>query len=156
MEDMNLLRKISFFRELSREELIRLNVVTETAAFNEDAQIMKEGEPCDAIYVIKTGSAKVMKGGVHIETLQAGEPIGEISFFDKGSRSATLLAGKDTALIKIASRTFEVLMQQDRDLAAKIYHAVILVLCRRLRDSSAAMQIVPDFVKNAYRGYDDI
>ncbi len=156
MENMDLLRKISFLKDLTTGELIKINIITENVLFAEGEEIMQEGAPCDAIYIVKSGSVRIMKGGAHLETVAAGEPLGEIAFIDKGSRSATLVAGADTELIRLASDKFQQVLAHDKELANKIYLSIIRTLCRRLRDASQALKIIPDYVMESYKNFENI
>ena len=117
---------------------------------------MQEGAPCDAIYIVKSGSVRIMKGGTHLETVEAGEPLGEIAFIDKGPRSATIIAATDTALIRLASDKFEQVLAHDKELANKIYRSIIMTLCKRLRDATQALKIVPDYVMDSYKNFENI
>ena len=156
MENMDLLRNISFLKDLSTGELIKINILTENVSFSEGDEIMQEGSPCDALYIVKTGSVKVMKAGAHLETVEANEPLGEIAFIDKGPRSATVVAGPGTSLIRLPADKFELLLSHDRELANKIYRAVIMILCRRLREATEALKIIPDYIMDSYRNFDNI
>ena len=156
MENMELLRNISFLKDLSTGELIKINILTEDVSFREGEEIMREGAACDGLYVVKSGSVKVMKGGSHLETVETGEPLGEIAFIDKRPRSATVVAGRDAALIKLPSDTFEKLLAHDKELASKIYRQIIMSLCKRLREANEALKLIPDYVAVSYRNFDNI
>jgi CRP-like cAMP-binding protein len=156
MENMELLRNISFLNDLSTGELIKVNILTENVSFSAGQEIMQEGEPCEAIYIIKSGSVRIMKGGAHLETVGAGEPLGEIAFIDRGPRSATIVAATDTALIRLASDKFEQVLAHDKELANKIYRSIIMTLCRRLRDATQALKIIPDYVMESYKNFENI
>ena len=156
MENMDLLRSISFLKDLSTGELIKINIITDTVSFMQGEEIMKEGAACDAIYIVKSGSVRVMKGGTHLESVDAGEPLGEIAFIDKGPRSATIVAATETELIRLAADKFEQVLAHDKDLAVKIYRAIIITLCKRLRDATQALKIVPDYVMESYKNFENI
>jgi CRP-like cAMP-binding protein len=140
MEDIGLLKKIFFLKDLSSQELRRINMLVERSVFKKGEEIMREGAECDALYIIKRGSVDVSKAGIHVESLGREEPIGEISFIDKGSRSATLVAAEDCELIKIPAESFEKLMSREKELANKIYKSITITLCRRLREANEALK----------------
>lgn len=144
MEDIALLKRISFFNDLSSTELMEINKVTERAVYRQGEVVVKEGTACDAFYIIKEGTVKVVKDGRDIVTIENGEPIGELSFIDKGLRSATVIALENTVLIKISSDKFTELMEKDKDLSSKFYRAIALVLCSRLRDTNNVLALIRD------------
>lgn len=156
MENMDLLRNISFLKDLTTGELIKVNILTEDVSFSEGDEIIQEGTPCDALYIVKAGSVRIIKGGSHIGTIEAGEPLGEMAFIDRAPRSASVVAGKDAELIKLPAEPFEQLLTLDKTLAGKIYKAIITVLCRRLREATEALKIIPDYVMDPHRNYDNI
>jgi CRP-like cAMP-binding protein len=148
MEDTSLLKEIFFFKDLSLHELIMINTIAERLTFSAGEVIIKEGTACDAVYIIKEGSAKLMIAGSHLNTIGSKEPIGEISFIDKGTRSATITALEDTVLIKIPFDSFEKLMSSEKALANKIYKSIAVTLCRRLREANEVLKLIPEYVKN--------
>jgi CRP-like cAMP-binding protein len=150
MEDMALLKQTIFFKDLSRGELIKVNLLAERAAFKAGEEIVKEGTPCDALYIIKEGLVTVLKNGAHLDTLSIGEPIGEVSFIDKGLRSATLVASEDTVLMKLSADAFEKVMSRDKDLANKVYKSITVSLCDRLRKANEALKIIPDIAREPF------
>lgn len=142
MEDSALLKKIEFFRDLSSVELVMINTLTERAVFRAGEEIVKEGTPCDAFYLIKEGAVKVTKEGTHLVTIGKEEPVGEISFIDKGVRSATVTALEDTVLIKIPADAFDKLATREKDLGRKIYKSIAASLCKRLRESNETLKLI--------------
>ena len=156
MEYAELLKKISFMKDLSTGELIKISSITEDIVCAEGDVICREGTHCEDLYIIRSGAVKIVKGGSHIETVSAGEPLGEMAFIDKGVRSATVLAGKDATLIKLPSQAFDQLLSRDIELANKIYRAIIKVLCKRLRDATETLKIIPEYVMDPIRNYDNI
>ncbi len=153
---MDLLKTISFLKDLSTGELIKFNILTESVACREGEEIIAEGSPCDALYIVRTGSVRVMKGGAHVGTVEAGEALGEIAFIDKGPRSASIVAGRDTTLIRLPADQFDLLLARDRELAVKVYRGIIVALSKRLREANEALKIVPDYVLDSFRNYDTI
>lgn len=150
MDDTDFLKKISFFKDLTTGDLLKIRLLAENTACQAEDQIMEEGTACDAIYIIKDGSAKVLISGSHVETVGAGDVIGEVAFIDKGLRTATLVANENMSLLRIPSDAFEQVMSRDKDLAVKVYKAIIVVLCKRLRDANEALKIIPDYIKESY------
>lgn len=141
MEDLALLRRIEFFKGLGTNELMQLNKITERDAVKAGEIVVKEGTPCEAFYVIKSGRVKVEKDGTKITELGGGDPIGEISFIDKGMRSATVTAIDDTVLIKIPSDPFEKFLLKENEISSKVYKAIATILCRRLRETNEFLKL---------------
>ncbi|GAB4483603.1 MAG: hypothetical protein OHK006_05160 [Thermodesulfovibrionales bacterium] len=147
MEEMDLLKKIFFLNGLTTGELIKINILAQKADFREGETIFREGDPGDALYIIKEGTVRIEKGSCHIDTLGPGEPIGEMAFIDKGPRSATLVAHSDVSLIRIPADQLEQVFEIDKNLAFKIHTAIIKNLAKRLREANEALKVVPDYLK---------
>jgi CRP-like cAMP-binding protein len=120
MEDIRLLKKLEFFKDLKTMELQQINKILQRSTFRAGEVIVKEGTACDAFYIVKDGSVKITKKGNELATFGSKEPIGEISFIDKGLRSATVTALTDVVLINIPSDSFSALMEQDKNLSNNI------------------------------------
>lgn len=60
--------------------------------FAKDSIIIAEGDPAHDIYLLVQGKATVTVNKVLVGTIEAGEVFGEISFFTKSTRTATVTA----------------------------------------------------------------
>ncbi len=139
MEDIVILKKLDFLSGLSTLELTKINAITHRAAFKPGDTIVREGTVGDSMYLIKKGSATVARGGKTLAKLGPGDPIGEIAFIDKGPRSASVEADEDSVLIEIPGEDFERLLEQYKDIAIKVYRAITMTLCRRLRNTNEGL-----------------
>ena len=67
--------------------------------------LFREGDPPDAMYVVKTGKLAVVKVKANAEIVLAeigpGAMVGEMAFFDQQPRSASIKAMKDTEVIPL-------------------------------------------------------
>jgi CRP/FNR family cyclic AMP-dependent transcriptional regulator len=136
MEETEVLKRVHFFKDLTSWEILQINKISERKIYKAGEIIVKEGTVCDAFHIIKNGFVKIEKNGREIATLGNEEPIGEISFMDKGLRSATVTALQDTAVITLPSDAFESLMTKEKDIAIKVYKAIASTLCQRLRETN--------------------
>ena len=97
------LESCKLFRSLSPDELASLQSVTREAGFAAGAEIFKEGDAGDALYVIKSGrvqiSAVIGDGERQVlSRLPPGEVFGEMAVIDNQPRSATAMAEVETTL----------------------------------------------------------
>jgi CRP-like cAMP-binding protein len=77
----SLLAQIPLFEGLNAETLTLLAGCASNVSFEAGAPIMRRGDPADAFYVMRHGSAVLetyipARGAVTIETLEAGEVLG--------------------------------------------------------------------------------
>jgi CRP-like cAMP-binding protein len=140
MEDIVILKRLDFFSGLSTMELAKINSVTHRATYSPGEVIVEEGTRGGSMYLVKKGSVTVSRAGSVLASLGEGDPIGEIAFIDKGTRSATVKADEDTILIEIPGEAFEGVLEKNKDIAFKVYRAITAVLCRRLREANALLK----------------
>jgi CRP-like cAMP-binding protein len=139
MEDIAILKKLVFFRNLNTLELAKINTIAHRASFAGGEVIVEEGTKGGSMYLIKQGSVTVSKAGNVLAKLGEGDPIGEIAFIDKGIRSATVTANESTILIEIPGDAFDKLLESNRDIAYKVFKSVTAVLCQRIRDANEGL-----------------
>jgi CRP-like cAMP-binding protein len=100
-------------------------------------EIVKQGDPGDAMYLVLEGEVRVrlvIAGKESIlAVLSAGEFFGEISLFDHGARSADVVANEDSTLLKISAGDFQRLANEAPDLATPFLLAMGKTLTQRIR-----------------------
>src|SRR5262249_49522849 len=79
------------------------------------AVIVREGEPADALYVIASGRARVVKRGdngddVPLNVLRAGDVFGEMGLLEHTTRTATVRASSDVEVWRLDRHVFEELL----------------------------------------------
>jgi CRP-like cAMP-binding protein len=104
----------------------------------EDGQdIVREGEAGDCMYVIQEGSVEVVRregnSEVQLAVLSAGDFFGEMSIFDRESRSATVRALGEARLLTIDKKTFLRRIADDASLAFRI----VQKMSTRIRELNA-------------------
>jgi two-component system cell cycle sensor histidine kinase/response regulator CckA len=132
----NLLNHHTILSSLSEKEknwLICENVSHEFE-YPEGFEIIKEGELSDSIYLIGSGSVRVVlktdEGSeITLSTLKKGEFFGEISAIQQKPRSANVIAKEDSVFLEIKGKYFLKILEEHSDIASK----VLLILSERLR-----------------------
>jgi CRP-like cAMP-binding protein len=67
MEGMEALKASALFGQLSEAELKALFLAAERRPFEDGEQLLKKGEPLDALWVITSGRVELAKGGPRVE-----------------------------------------------------------------------------------------
>lgn len=131
------LRRVKIFADMTDEQLGRFVVFMQVERVKQFAQIVKQGDIGDAMYLVLEGELRVrmMIDGKEtiLVTLGPGEFFGEISLFDHGPRSADVLANKDSLLLKISAEAFQRLCSEAPALAAPFLLAMAKTLTARIR-----------------------
>lgn len=98
--------------------------------------IVSKGEESRHLYIILEGSLAVMAGednSVRLASLGSGEVVGEMSFLDGSTPSATVLAETDSVVFSILKNRMEDKIRSDEGFGLRLYKALALFLTARLR-----------------------
>lgn len=93
------------FRDLTQQELVALGGKFEEVSIAAGVRFIIEGDDDPQLYVLAAGTIEVFRdgpGGTKIpiaELREAGEPIGEIGYFQGGIRSASVAASSSVELL---------------------------------------------------------
>lgn len=131
------LRRIKTFAAMDDAQLERFITYMQVAKARQFAEIVKQGEPGDAMYLVLEGEVRVRMviGGKEtiLAVLGPGEFFGEIALFDHGPRSADVVANQDSALLKITAADFQRLASEAPELAAPFLLSMGKTLTQRIR-----------------------
>lgn len=132
-----LLRHVKIFAGLDDEQLARFIGIMQVKNISQGAQLAKQGEQGDAMYVLVEGELQLRAHAEGRETpmgtIHAGEFFGEIALFEQGPRSADVIAMLDSTVLKISAAEFEKFVFETPDLAAPFLFAVTKTLTSRVR-----------------------
>jgi ATP-binding cassette subfamily B protein len=91
------------------------------ASYPFGAVIVREGDPADALYVLVSGRARVVKRGdtgeeVPLNVIRAGDAFGEMALLEQTNRMATVRASSDVDALRLDRSAFESLLAAAPDL----------------------------------------
>ena len=114
--------------------------VLERQSFSTGEVIFKKGENPRAAYLIQAGSVKIVVGegegekATMVETLAAGDLLGEMALVDAQPRSATAQAKQQTTVIVITAIEFAKRMEK----SDPFMRSMVQALTKRLRNMNEA------------------
>jgi len=130
VEKVLFLKSVDLFRQIPGEDLVSVAQIAEEITFEIGEDLMIEGDPGDAMYLIVFGRVDVISQGERITSLGERECVGEMTILDSEPRSATVTCVEPVAALKIEREDFYALMNEVSDIAL----GMIKVLTRRLRE----------------------
>ena len=149
------LRRVKILADLSDAQLERFVSFMEIEEARQWAEIVKQGDHGDAMYLVLEGELRVrmMISGKEsiLVTLGPGEFFGEISLFDHGPRSADVVANLPSTLLKISARNFDRLRADAPELAALFLFAIARTLTARIRADNKRYRDSVNFARAAGR-----
>ena len=147
------LRRVKILADLKDAQLERFAQFMEVLPVRQWTEVVKQGEPGDAMYLVLEGELRVrlmINGKETILTaLGAGEFFGEMALFDQGPRSADVVANKDSLLLKISSDSFDKLFNLAPELAAPFLLSTSKTLAARIRADNKRFKDSINFARTA-------
>lgn len=150
-DEIEFLKGIWIFRELSREQLEKVASILRPLSYAAGDIILREGEVGESIFLMREGVVEVskfliMKGPGRtfedkdktVTRLEAGKDtfFGEIGLLAKKVRTASVRAATDCKMYEIYGEDFDKLAQEDTALGYKVLKAISKILCDRLSVAS--------------------
>lgn len=94
--------------------------------------LLKEGNVSQYVYFVASGVADVFKKGENLNTVSAGDVLGEMSLVGGSKCSATVIAKTDMSLFRFSKDTFDVLLNRFPRLSNSI---ILEALSRKLQQN---------------------
>ncbi len=133
MDAQTLLSKCFLFRNLPAADLAPVAAIAQERHVAAGEMIFFAQDEGDEMFLIRLGSVSVQKDGNELAKLATGSHFGEIALIDRQPRSATVKAREHTELLVLGRAQFDEVLEAHPSLAADIYRAFGVYLCRRLR-----------------------
>ena len=134
------LRRLDLFAGLSEDDLEALAAEAEPLTVAAGADLIEEGAPADAAYIVVDGEFEVIKRSdlqdIVIAVRESGEVFGEMALLDDAPRIATVRAVRESHVLKIRGEAFEAMLAHSPTAAFSILKTVTL----RLRQNEALLR----------------
>lgn len=120
---------IPLFSGLSKRHLRRLAAEADVVRYGPGRPIVDEGRPGEAMYVMLSGTAKVIRGPRTVATLIPGDFFGELSALDAGPRTASIVPETHVEVLRLFRHTLLDLLRAEPSLVFRMLEG----LARRMR-----------------------
>jgi CRP-like cAMP-binding protein len=128
--EVEALRKVPFFEELTSEDLDRIARIGERRSFAEGQSIVSKDEVGGGLFVILSGTATVSAGGA-MHVLRPGDFFGEMALLAGRPRSATVTAMEPVEAMSIETMYFRPFLIKNPSVAVTLLEGV----AARLREA---------------------
>jgi len=108
---LSALAKNFVFSDLDRKALMPLVDAFEACSFQKGDVIIKQGDPGDYFYVIKSGKVAFQVNGNDVGSAGKGASFGELSLLYTCPRAATVVAGEPSHLFRVDQNSFRYILQ---------------------------------------------
>ena len=140
-DTIEFLKNVPLFAGFATDDLIALSHLVRARRYTRRTVLMYEGDPSDALYIIKKGSVAVTRLSSDgketiLSILKEGDVLGEMGVLDEAPRSATAILLRHGQVLVLPRDDFLALLAKRPDLN----RAVISALVARLRATNKATQ----------------
>ena len=141
--------QFDFFKELSEEALKELQNCIEEQSYKPNELIFEIGEESDEIYFIRKGMVKIvlpLAQGMshHLITFPTGGFFGDMSFLDKGTRSANAVATEDVELYVLSREKFSQIVKLHPEIGGQFFEKLARTIADRLRQSNIEVKVLQE------------
>lgn len=105
------LAHVHLLQTLPPEEIAPLVRAAQLVVLAPGEELFREGDAGSSLYIIDAGQLEVLRGGVQVALLDAGDTVGEMAVVTGAPRTATIRALADTRLFRIPKHAFDDLVQ---------------------------------------------
>jgi CRP/FNR family cyclic AMP-dependent transcriptional regulator len=134
------LARTPLFAKLTAAECSVLAQVLETKALAAGADLFKQDDFGDAMYVVKSGVLEILKsdvlGPLRVAQVRPGSLVGEMALVEDKPRSANVRAAEDSRLLVLSRGTYAELKKSHPQLVTKFQDELLLLMSARLRQTT--------------------
>lgn len=143
------LEEFDFFSGFSEDVMGHLKDSMSERTFPAAATIFRQGDKSDEIYFIRKGTVKIvlpLHSGIihHLATLSRRDFFGEMSFLDKGSRSADAVAVTEVMLFTLSRSKFDQLTEDHPEISGIFFERLAQALSGHLRLTDLELMAIQD------------
>ncbi|GJL96390.1 MAG: cyclic nucleotide-binding protein [Hyphobacterium sp.] len=125
---------LDFFDSVGKAALKAVEHEVEWFCLPAGQMLFAEGEPSDALYLLRSGALAAFRDGAMgrpnlLGYIRAGEPVGEMSMLEERPHSASVYAMRDSEVVRLPTASFERLADKHPSLMRELSKMML----RRLR-----------------------
>jgi CRP/FNR family cyclic AMP-dependent transcriptional regulator len=121
---LELIKNVPLFAGCSKRELADVAAIADELALPEGRTLTKEGATGHEFLVLVDGAAEVRRNGRKVNTLGAGDFLGEIALVTGAPRTATVKTTEPTRMLVITARDFRTLLRNTPSMQFKVLEAI--------------------------------
>lgn len=143
------LKDIDLFRGFEEKILSHIVACTDERSVSQGERVFSSGDWGDEILFVRRGSIRILlplTGGKHhhLATINPGDFFGEISFLDRGVRSADAEAKVATDLFVVSRSRLESQISLDPAFGVQFFARLALAMAQRVRQTDTELQALEE------------
>jgi len=126
MDTIKILKKVPLFYDFDKEDMEKLIPLFEEEIFPSEAFIITEGAVGDSMYILVSGSVRILKKvndseEMVINNLYGETYFGELALIDNLPRSASVVTNESTKIFRLKKRVLDNLLENNLRIAKTFY-----------------------------------
>src|SRR5689334_13619922 len=121
---IEMLKNIPVFRELSRKEILEVDLLLHERTYEKDEPIFEEGDAGHGIFVIVSGRVRANSSHKLLEAVHhefgPGDLLGELALFDEAPRAGSAVALERTRTVALFQAELASLLVKNQAIGVKI------------------------------------
>jgi len=143
------LSQIELLRDIDEAAINNIRTCVKEITVPAGGKIFGSGDEGDEVFLIRRGVVRILlplPGGKrhHLATFGQGDFFGEMSFLDKGKRSAEAVARTNCDLYVISREEFNTHVYQDAVIGVRVFARVARAISLRLRQTDTELRAIED------------
>ena len=143
------IKEFDLFRQFDDATLSNLAACMTTRSVAQGEKVFSQGDGGDEIFFVRRGSVRIMlplEGGKrhHLATIGRGDFFGELSFLDRGVRSADVEAKVPTDLYLLSRARFNEQSRANAAFGAQVFSRMAFAIAERLRQADAELRVLEE------------
>lgn len=148
------LQASEFFQALSRENLEKLVDKFEFISIDSGEVLINKGDVGDCLYLVVSGRLRAFSENAVLGEMGRGDLIGELAILTHAARAASVRAIRDSVLLKLSQKEFEIFVQENPQQILPIVRSTILRIMsdkKSIRNSITTIAVAPAGNNASYR-----
>jgi CRP/FNR family cyclic AMP-dependent transcriptional regulator len=128
-----MLEQVALFSGLKADEIAKLEAIARRRTFAKETVVISEGETSDSLYVLVSGKAVALRNDpsgrqLVVNRFGPNDYFGEMSFFDRSARCATVMTKERSEALIIARNDFLHFIQRHPEILWNVTNALLAKL----------------------------
>ncbi len=135
MDQKELLKNFYLFTDVTSNDLQALEAIAERKSYIAGDFVINEGEVADALFIVEMGTVDIVTKGKErvFATIGSGHGFGELAFFERGTRPASVTARERSYLLRIPYERLSKLLSERPGLALIVYRNACSFVAKHFR-----------------------
>ena len=148
------IQAVRLFSELEDDDHKMLAMIAEKKSYNSGAILLREGDEGNAMYIITSGTVRILKRSPHskddeeVAELGRGTYVGLNALIERSERGATIQAVEPTSTLRIGFEDLRRTLNADDGFAIRFWRSAAIGLSRQLRSANRSQSLLRELMQH--------